>query len=116
MSLTAESDIVPNVSPYNTFELTCRAEVEDYLNQLSFQIRWVRDTGTEEEETVTPDSQTTIQTSNSQPVSVLRATRTQPGQYVFYCEVIYQYEEEEVAFGVSNYENVTVTGTYEFYC
>jgi hypothetical protein len=110
VSLTAESDRVPNVSPYNTFELTCRAEEEDYLSLLSFQIRWVRETGAEEEETVNPDSQTTIETSDTEPVSVLRATRSQPGQYVFYCEVIYQYEEEEVALGVSNYQDVTVSG------
>ena len=110
VALTAESDRVPNVSPYNTFELTCRAEEEDYLSLLSFQIRWVRETGAEEEETVNPDSQTTIETSDTEPVSVLRATRSQPGQYVFYCEVIYQYEEEEVALGVSDYQDVTVSG------
>lgn len=110
MSLTARSDQVPNVSPYNTFELTCRAEEEDYLSSFSLQVRWVRETGPEQEETVVEDSQTSIETSDTEPVSVLQATRTQPGQYVFYCEVIYLYEGDEVTSGVSNYEDVTITG------
>ena len=106
VSLTAQTESVPNVPPYNAFELTCQA---DSLSSLPFQFRWVRETGPEQEETVTADSQTMIDTSDTEPVSVLTATRTEPRQYVFYCEVVYLYEGEEVTSATSNYQDVTVT-------
>lgn len=114
ITLTTEHTSVPSVAPYNTFQLTCQANVPDYLASLPFELQWIRETGPEQEEPVTPDSTTSIFTSNTGPVSILNATRTTPGQYVYYCEVQYLYGEEVVACASSTSNGVTVTGTVKY--
>lgn len=114
ITLTTEHSSVPSVAPYNTFRLTCEADVPGYLDSLPFEFQWIRETGPEQKQPVTPDSTTSIFTSNAVPVSVLTATRTTPGQYVYYCEIQYLYGEEVVANASSTTNGVTVTGTVKY--
>ena len=110
VDLTADPDRVPAEAPYNTFQLTCSAEEIESQDSLTFQIQWMRETGPDEVETVTEDSQTIIETSGTDPESVLTATRTETGQYVFYCNVEYLYDGEVIISATSNYQDVNVVG------
>ena len=104
---------MPSIPPYNTFHLSCEPDAPEYLESIPFEIRWIRETGSDQQETVTSDDLTTIETSliDSKPVSVLTATRVVPGQYVYYCEIEYEYGEEDlIAYSFSNYRDVTLTG------
>ena len=96
VDLTADPDRVPAEAPYNTFQLTCSAEEIASQDSLTFQIQWMRETGPDEVETVTEDSHTIIEISDTDPEGVLTATRTEPGQYVFYCNVVYLYDGEVI--------------------
>ena len=114
ITLTTEHTSVPSVAPYNTFRLTCEADVPGYLDSIPFEFQWIRETGPEQEQPVSPDSTTSIFTSNAVPVSILTATRTTPGQYVYYCKIQYLYGEEVVAYAFSTTNGVTVTGTVKY--
>ena len=108
MTLTADTDRLPDVSPYNTFQLTCSGQ---RVESLSFQVIWCREIGPGNVETVTAsDSDTEIETLDTEPLSVLTATRTETGQYVFYCEVVYFYDEEYVGSATSISVGVTIVG------
>ena len=108
--LTTESDSIPSVPPYNTFQFTCEADVPALLGSVPFELQWFRETGPEQQQPVSPDSSTSIETSDTEPVSVLTATRSSPGQYVYYCEIRYLSGDDVVAFASSISNGVTVTG------
>ena len=111
--MSTESDRVPGVPPYNTFQLTCESDSPEYLESVSFEIRWIRETGPDQQQIVTSDDDlTTIETSlvDSKPVSVLTVSQATPAQYVFFCEIEYRNGEDLIAYGSSNYSDVTVSG------
>ena len=104
---------MPGVPPYNTFQLTCESDSPEYLESVSFEIRWIRETGPDQQQIVTSDDDlTTIETSlvDSKPVSVLTVSQAIPAQYVFFCEIEYRNGEDLIAYGSSNYSDVTVSG------
>ena len=102
---------VPSVSPFNTFQFVCNAFPPEFLDSYAYEFRWTREIGPRQEQPVIPDSTTQIDTSDTEPVSVLTTTQTTPGQYVYYCEIDYLYSEDVVLASTSSTSNgVTVTG------
>ena len=113
ITLTAEPDTVPSAPSYNTYSLTCEANPPDFLNY-PFEFQWIRIAGSDSEEIITPDSSTTIETSATEPVSILRTSQMIPGQYEYYCTVQFLYGDEVVASDTSISITVTVTGNVVF--
>ena len=112
VTLTPESEYVPSVAPYNTYRFTCRADVPDSVI-LSHEFEWIRETGPGSELTVTPGGSISIDTSESEAISVLSSTESNPGQYVYYCNVRLYYGSETVVFNSSYFSQaVTVTGKH----
>lgn len=110
VSLTAQYDSVPAEEPYNTIQLTCESDRPEVVDSIAFEVQWIRETGPAEQRPVVEDSTTSIETDASDPISVLTATRTSPGQYVYYCEIDYLYDGTSVASASSISRGVTLRG------
>ena len=117
LSLTANTTRLPNVAPYNTFNLTCSAtsRVERMSVALPKKFQWRRRYGPDTTGLMLLSSNATIQIQDgdnlNQPTSssMLTVTEDIPRDYWYHCQVDLDLSADNI-FSFTDIYPITVTG------
>ena len=118
LSLTANTTRLPNVAPYNTFNLTCSAtsRVERMSVALPKKFQWRRRYGPDTIGLTLLSSNATIQIQDgdnlTQPTStsILTVTEDIPQDYLYRCRVDLDLSADNIS-TLTDVHPITVTGT-----